>query len=134
MPKLRTPFENRDDVPLTRLHLDPQNPRHDPIQDEDRIISQLFKAERVLAILSIASKGGISPLERIGVIEMDDNPGHYIVAEGNRRACALKVLHDPRKAPTPATKKAIDAIADREAIPSKFPIVVFRAGNCASLA
>lgn len=127
MAKLRKSFENREDVPLTRLHLDPDNPRHDPIADEDKIIAQLFKAERVLSMAKdIAAKGGISPLERIGVIEMTDNPGHFIVAEGNRRACALKVLVDPRKAPTSAARTAIEPLSKVATIPAKIPVVVFR--------
>ena len=91
--KDRPDFTHVDDVPLTRLHLDPENARHDPIQDEDKIIAQLYSAEKALAVAKdIASKGTISPLDRIGVIEMDDHPGHYLVVEGNRRTCALKRL------------------------------------------
>ncbi len=120
-------FRNVDDVPLTRLHLDPENPRHDPILDEDKIVAQLFGAEKALAIAKdIVAKGAISPLDRIGVIEMEDNPGHYIVVEGNRRTCALKVLHDPRKAPNSKVKTAIEALREGVKLPSKFPIVVFR--------
>lgn len=116
-----------DNVPLTRLHLDPDNPRHDPIQDEDKIIAQLFRSERVLALArNIAKNGGISPLEKIGVIEMADNPGHYFVAEGNRRICALKVLHDPRKAPTPGARSSLEALSQRASIPPKMSVVVFK--------
>jgi hypothetical protein len=123
----RPDFRNVDDVPLTRLHLDPENPRHDPIHDEDKIVAQLFGTEKALAIAKdIVAKGAISPLDRIGVIEMDDNPGHYIVVEGNRRTCAMKVLHDPRKAPNSKVKAAIEALRDGVKLPSKFPIVVFR--------
>ena len=122
----KTQYQKVDGVPLTRLHLDPENPRHDPIQDEDKIIAQLFRAEHVLALAkNIAQNGGISPLETIGVFEMADNPGHYVVAEGNRRACALKVLHDPRKAPTPAMRKTLEPLSAQAAIPSKFSVIVF---------
>jgi hypothetical protein len=127
MAKARAPYESRDNIPLSRLHLDPDNPRHDPIADEDKIINQLFRSEQVLAVVKdIAAKGGISPLDRIGVIEMEDNPGHFIVAEGNRRACALKVLHDPQKAPTTSLRTAISAIAKDTVVPSKLSVVVFR--------
>jgi hypothetical protein len=125
--KVRPDFVHVDDVPLTRLHLDPENPRHDPIQDEDKIIAQLYTAEKALAVAKdIASKGTISPLDRIGVIEMDDHPDHYLVVEGNRRTCALKLLHDPRKAPNPRAKSAIEAIPKVSTLPSRFPVVVFR--------
>ena len=125
--QLRPEFRHLDNVPLTKLHLDPANPRHDPIHDEDRIIAQLVGAEKVLAMAKdIAAKGAISPLDRIGVIEIEDNPGHYIVVEGNRRACALKILHDPRKAPNSKTRATIEALHRKAKLPSKFPIVVFR--------
>ncbi|MDQ0016849.1 hypothetical protein J2W23_005257 [Variovorax boronicumulans] len=127
MAKVRPDFLNIDDVTLTRLHLDPENPRHDPIQDEDRIIAQLFGAEKTLAVAKdIAQKGAISPLDRIGVIEMEDNPGHYIVVEGNRRTCALKVLHDPKKAPNTTIRDAIEALRASAKVPSKVPVVVFK--------
>jgi hypothetical protein len=127
MARVRPEYEDRDGIPLARLHLDPQNPRHDPIADEDQIIAQLFRVERVLAVAKdIAARGGVSPLERIGVVEMPDNPGHYIVAEGNRRACALKVLHDPQKSPSTKIRTAIEALAKETRVPPKFSVVVFR--------
>lgn len=120
-------FTIRDNVPLARLHLDSMNPRFEGIDSEEEIIHALFKAERVLSIAKdIAKKGAISPLDRIGVIEMPDNPGHYTVAEGNRRICALKVLHDPRKAPTMANRRAIENLPGRAALPGRFDLVVFR--------
>ena len=127
MAKLRAAFENLDTVPLARLHLDSENPRHDLIADEDKVIGQLFKSEQVLSVVKdIASKGGISPLDRIGVVEMEDNSGHFIVVEGNRRACALKVLHDPQKAPSTALRATVASLAKEITVPSKLPVVVFR--------
>jgi len=127
----KPPSEYRyvEDVPLTKLHLDPENPRFDPIDDEDRIVAQLLATERVLAVAKdISQKGGISPLDRIGVIELAGTPGHFLVVEGNRRACALKLLHDPRKAPNPKMKAAVEAIVqEAETSPvTRVPVVVFR--------
>jgi hypothetical protein len=119
-------YEKRTGVPLTRLHLDPENPRHDPIADEDKIVAQLYRKEQVLELAkSIAAAGGTSPLETIGVIEMDDHPGHFIVVEGNRRACALKLLRDPKKAPTSAAQNTLTPLSAAAAIPSRFDIVIF---------
>ena len=117
-----------DDVPLTKLHLDPENPRFDPIDDEDRIVAQLVGTEKVLVVArDIAEKGGISPLDRIGVIRIEGTPGHYMVVEGNRRTCALKLLHDPRKAPNPKVREALDLIrSSAKASVTKVPVVVFR--------
>ncbi len=127
MAKVIAPYKRLNDVALNRLHLNPQNPRFDPIENEPEIIAELFKSERVLVLAKdIAKKGGISPLDGIGVIEMPGNPGHFIVAEGNRRASALKVLIDPRKAPNPTAQKAIEAIEGRAALAKSFEVIVFR--------
>ncbi|WP_157889245.1 hypothetical protein [Chromobacterium subtsugae] len=125
-------FRNQDEVSLNRLHLDTQNPRHDPLEDEDEIIAQLYKDEQVLNLAKdIVAKGTLSPLDRPGVIEMDDNPGHYIVVEGNRRTCALKLLHDPQKAPTPEVRATFEALSKRFEVPSSFSVVVFTDRNAA---
>lgn len=126
MTKVASQQNRRDGVPLARLHLDPENPRHDPIQDEDKIIGHLMRTEKVQALAkSIVENGGISPLEAIGVIEMADNPGHFIVAEGNRRTCALKVLSDPKKAPSTTAQKYFQSLAARATLPQRFSVVVF---------
>lgn len=126
MENTHSPFRNVDNVSLHRLHLDPQNPRHDPLEDEEEIISQLYKDEQILGLAKdIVAKGTLSPLDRTGVIEMQDNPGHYIVVEGNRRACALKLLHDPHKAPNIEARIALEALAQRFKVPSSLSVVVF---------
>lgn len=84
-------YADATSVPLARLHLDPLNPRHDPIADEDEIIAQLLSKEKVLPLAKdIAKRGAVSPLERTGAVRMEGNPGHYVVVEGNRRLCALE--------------------------------------------
>jgi hypothetical protein len=72
------------------------------------------------------AKKAVSPLEQLGVIEMDDNPGHYVVVEGNRRACALKLLQDPRKAPNAKLRAAFEKLKTDFKLPAKFVVVEFR--------
>jgi hypothetical protein len=125
-------YESLNGIPITKLHLDSENPRHDPIRDEPKIIAQLVKAEQVMSLVKdIARRGGVSPLERIGVVEIQDNPGHYTVGEGNRRLCALKLLHDPRKAPTIAQRTVIEALKAGTSLPTKFEVVVFKSRDAA---
>ncbi len=122
-----TGWTDRPDMPLVRIHLDPVNPRHDPIDNEDEIIAHLYRTEKVLGMAkSIAELGSISPLDRIGVVEMVDNPGHFIAVEGNRRACALRLLHDPRKAPTAAARAEVEKLAKGVHLGNTIPVVVFR--------
>ncbi len=84
-------------IQLSSIRLDPENPRHDPITDERKIIEHLLKDEQVKNLASHIAKYGINPLEVPGVIKSDDK--NYIVVEGNRRVCALKLLNDPELAP-----------------------------------
>jgi len=116
-------------VDLIHLHLDPENPRHDPISDEPEIIAKLYGAENVLGMAkSIAANGGTSPLERMAVVKHPSSRGHFVVVEGNRRLCALKLLRDPHKAPTPRARKAIEAAKDSalSRLPTSLEVVEFK--------
>lgn len=95
-----------ESIPLGRIYLDNENPRHDPIKNEPEIIKHLIEKEDVRALARhIADMGTMSPLDRLGVIPHDKVNGAYVTAEGNRRICALKLLADPDKAATEADKK-----------------------------
>lgn len=86
-------------VALKDIYLDSNNPRHNPINSEKAIIAQLLKTENVKKLAKhITTEGTTSPLENIGVYPSTDKPGSYIVAEGNRRICALKLLNKPELA------------------------------------
>ncbi|MDO3385999.1 hypothetical protein QWI17_09140 [Gilvimarinus sp. SDUM040013] len=84
------------------IYLDPENPRHDPIQDQDKIIEQLLKSDKVRELARDIAANGLNPLELLGVIKDKDN--NYIAVEGNRRLCSLKLLNDPESAPAGASK------------------------------
>lgn len=117
------------DVDLVQLHLDSDNPRHDPIADEPAIIAKLYAAERVLGLAkSIVANGGTSPLDRMAVIKHPTSRGHYVVVEGNRRLCALKLLRDPLKAPTPGGRRALEAAkaSAGAALPTRLDVVEFK--------
>mgnify|MGYP000105994183 FL=1 len=92
-------------VELSRIYLDNENPRHDPIENEQEIINYLLKKEKVKPLARhIAEAGSMSPLERLAVVAHPKIKGAYIAAEGNRRVCALKLLSDPDKAHLEADK------------------------------
>lgn len=81
------------------IYLDEENPRHDYINEQMEIIETLIANEQVKQLARDISINGISPLDVSGVIK--DKRGRYIVVEGNRRICALKLLNDPKNAPLP---------------------------------
>lgn len=115
------------EVPINRLYLDQDNARHDPLDNEPEIIDQLLRKEKAGAIAkSIAEAGALNPLERVGVVAHPTIRGGYTVIEGNRRVSALKMLHDPDKAPTEAIKKQVLGYkAKGRTVPSQIEVVLF---------
>lgn len=115
------------EVPINRLYLDQDNARHDPLDNEPEIIEQLLKKEKAGAIAkSIAEAGALNPLERVGVVAHPAIKGGYVVIEGNRRVSALKILHDPDKAPTESIKRQVLGYkAKGSIVPSLIEVVLF---------
>ena len=93
-------------VSLTRIYLDPENPRHEKLPDEPSIIKHLISKEKVRALAkSIAEEGGTSPIELIALVQHPKVKTGYVVVEGNRHICALKLLQDPDKAGSEKEKR-----------------------------
>lgn len=113
-------------LPIRRLHLDPKNPRHEPLDSDAKVIAQLCDEELIAELAQdIATRGALSPLDVLGVIPYDGHPGHYIAVEGNRRTCALILLADPSRAPLPALQSQIRRIATTANLPDKVKVHVF---------
>lgn len=93
-------------VAISRIYLDPANPRHDPINNEREIIAHLLKTEDIRPLAkSISQMGSTSPIELLALAPHPTARNRFNTAEGNRRICALKLLSDPDKAPTEKEKK-----------------------------
>ncbi|MFN4328327.1 MAG: hypothetical protein ACK4FF_05570 [Limnobacter sp.] len=85
---------------LKKLNLDLSNPRIGTFENEQAVIEALLKDEKILPLAKdIAKKGMTNPLDFIGVFPAEAS-GKYVVAEGNRRVCALKLLDKPELAGT----------------------------------
>lgn len=113
-------------VSINRLHLDPQNPRHDPLAGDAEVIAQLCNAEMVAELAQdIARRGALSPLDIMGVIPVDGHPGHFVTVEGNRRTCALILLSDPSRAPTTALQAQMRKISSSTKVPNPIKVHVF---------
>lgn len=113
-------------LPIPRLHLDPQNPRHEPLISDAEVIAQLCSAEMVAELAQdIASRGALSPLDVLGVIPFEGHPGHFIAVEGNRRTCALILLSDPSRAPSVALETQLRRLAATAPIPKMVKVHVF---------
>lgn len=120
-------FHTRD-IDISRIYLDNENPRHDPIDSEPQIIAHLLAKDGVKPLArDIVDAGTTSPLERIGVIAHPTVKNAYISVEGNRRICALKLLSDPDKADSEANKKYFRGLADKmNSPPPSVEAVVFK--------
>lgn len=88
-------------VSVDRIFLDPENPRHVPYENQAEVIEYLCRDEYVLQLAKDISIYGLNPLEILALIPIKEkkNSASYIVAEGNRRMCAIKLLNDPDLAP-----------------------------------
>ncbi len=113
-------------IPVSRLHLDPQNPRHAPMDSDSEVIAQLCDEELIAELAQdIAARGALNPLDVLGVIPYEGHPGHFIAVEGNRRTCALILLSDPSRAPTTALQEQIKRVAAVAQIPKQVKVHVF---------
>lgn len=91
----------RLDVEIDRIFLDQDNPRHKPYETQSEVIEYLCNYESILSLARDIVANGLNPIEQFALIpDNDDGNDTYIVAEGNRRVCALKLLHDPDLAPS----------------------------------
>lgn len=114
-------------IPLDRIFLHHENPRHEPYETQAQVIDYLCANEEVPQLARDIAQHGISPLDRFGVIRAHDTEGDdatYIAAEGNRRVCAIKLLTDPELAP-PERKSYFEKQAANWDPITSIPCVVF---------
>lgn len=124
---------DRREIAISHLHLDLQNPRHEVVDSEGEAITHLCGNDNVLELATdIAARGALSPLDSLGVIPQEGNPGHYVALEGNRRVCALILLADPERAPTPALRSQFQRISQRNKAPRKISVHVFENRSAAA--
>ena len=113
-----------DPVPIGRIFLDLNNPRHVPFTTEDEAIAYLCEKEEVWPLARDIAHVGLNPLALVALIPIKGQKNAYTMAEGNRRLCALKLLADPDRAP-PRLRKGFETLAAQRAAPRAFRAVVF---------
>tara|TARA_R100001143_G_C3349169_1_gene128536 strand:+ start:300 stop:1598 length:1299 start_codon:yes stop_codon:yes gene_type:complete len=113
-------------IPLDRIFLHHENPRHEPYETQGQVIEYLCKSEEVPQLARDVAQHGLSPFDRFGVVldHDDGDDSTYIAAEGNRRVCALKLLTDPELSP-PERKKYFEKLAETWTPISELPCVIF---------
>jgi hypothetical protein len=92
---------------VASLTLDETNPRHANRTSslEESIAALLAKGpEKLLRLARDICQHGVNPTE-MAVVLVDGD--HNVVLEGNRRVAALKLLHNPKLAPTDKLRKRL---------------------------
>ena len=121
------PKRTEKQIRIDRLYLDLQNPRHEPFETQAETIHALCGNEQVPQLARDIAKYGISPLDRFGVVidhQTNGDDTTYVVAEGNRRLCALKLLTDPASAPGDK-QEYFESLAEQWTPILKLPCVIF---------
>lgn len=97
-------WENRVLRSVDNLKLWIDNPRLDPIEPHDTLndfiedlLSDNSEKDEFLALVKSIAERGFTSFDPIVVWK--DDKGRFVVAEGNRRVLALKLLRQPEKAP-----------------------------------
>ena len=122
---------NRDEIHITKLLLDSENPRHDVKKNQPEIIKQLIETEQVVNLAKdIATQGSLNPLETVGVLPIH-NSEEYIVIEGNRRVCACLLLNNPDLCPNDRLLKRFRQLQQNGSVPVEIECVLFESRESA---
>lgn len=111
-------------ITLSSLEFDPNNPRLPQDidgNDEKSVISYLIDEANVPELMMSIGEQGYFDGEPLLVVAREEQ---YIVVEGNRRLCALKLLQDEIKAPR-AAKKIDEIKRTSPHKPTNIPCQVF---------
>lgn len=85
-------------IPIVDLLIDTLNPRLEdkpPNQREAIQAVATLQKEKLATLAEDIVEHGVNPSDSPIVIPAPEQPGRYIVLEGNRRLCALKALENP---------------------------------------
>lgn len=110
-------------IEIERVFLDQENPRHIPFKSEDEVIEYLCSSEDILALAKDIVANGLNPLEKFGLISEGENS--FLVVEGNRRLCALKLLYDSDRAPNAKLRRAFKSVSEEWSPILEIPAVIF---------
>ena len=105
---------NIEIIDISRILLDRENPRHDSLESDQKVIETLCKSEKIANLAKDIANNGLSPVGAFCVMKLDptDPQSMYVAKDGNRRLCALKLLTDPELAPT-SNRKMYETLAEK---------------------
>ena len=109
-------------IPISKLLLDVENPRHGPITEQSAIVEYLVKNAKVKQLAGDIVEKGVSPIDLLAVVE-HDSPYH-IAVEGNRRLCALILLNSTELCPQ-SESNYFKNLSKGRTVPDSINAVVF---------
>jgi hypothetical protein len=82
---------------VEHLVLDNDNPRITHSDSQHQALQKVVKDQKTKLVRLAESivEHGLSPIERLMVMQVSDSPKRYIALEGNRRVAALRLLTNP---------------------------------------
>lgn len=97
------------DIPLGKLNVDLQNFRIGAFDTPREAYAAMIdeQGQNLVNLARSIVEEGLSPVDPIIVGEDPDNPGSYVVFEGNRRITSLKLLQTPGLAAGTAIEKEV---------------------------
>lgn len=98
---------------INKLLLDVDNPRFPTSAENQRdAIAKMLELQydRIYRLAKDIVGRGLDPSENILVYPSEDETGFFVVAEGNRRVTALKLLLSPKLAPNEKVRKAFEKL------------------------
>lgn len=101
-------FEYKN-INVSDLALYLQNPRLSDSENQVESVRKMIQdqGEGLLKLASSIVNDGLSPIEIVGVA-FDEQTRKYVVLEGNRRVCALKLLNNPSLADDKSFRDAFE--------------------------
>ncbi|MCW5724932.1 MAG: hypothetical protein KIS81_08230 [Maricaulaceae bacterium] len=85
------------DLKIEQLVLDNENPRITHAASQHEAMQKVVKDQKTKLVRLAESivERGLSPIERLMVLQVSEKPKRYIALEGNRRVTVLKLLTNP---------------------------------------
>jgi hypothetical protein len=114
-------------VPIENLKFDPNNPRLPSSvngHDQAAVLEWMLRDASILELMGSIGEKGYFPGEPLLVVPDKSTTGTYFVVEGNRRLCAVNLLHNPGIAPV--RQKSVHAVS--EVAPNKpdsLPVLIY---------
>ena len=114
-------------IDIDKLMLDPQNPRLPKSKrngNQEDIINFLLLESSTIELMEAIGENGYFPGEILLVVQ--DGSQEYIVVEGNRRLCSVKLLKNPSLAKY--KKESVNSIAGnaKQPAPDQLPCLIFQ--------